>query len=62
MIDRGRFRTLLGLKAEGLSNEEVGLVRDAVYSLAHLLLRWDKQHTEASSKKIPAKGGENKCL
>lgn len=62
MIDQGKFRTLLGPKARELSNKEVALVRDGFYSLAHLLLQWDKRHAEVSSEKVLMKGGENKCL
>lgn len=53
MIDRGKFRTLLGSGSRELSNEQIDAVRDDFYSLGHMLLQWDKQHAEASSEKIP---------
>ena len=58
MISKEVFRDLLGQKAKELSNEDIDLVRDQIYSLAHLLLQWDKQHPEVSSEKIPMKGCE----
>lgn len=58
MIDREKFRTLLGSRSRELSNEQIDAVRDDFYSLGHMLLQWDKKSAGGGLEENFNEGGE----
>lgn len=50
MIDRERFRGLLGQRAKDLSDREIDTVRNVFYALGFALLEWSEQYSEEALK------------